>query len=130
MENRPKPTVALPTAEAAPVFEPAATEIDLGGDFQQLDSLIARQRELRARQLGSRESRHSGQTNGPAMQPTGPDDARMTQTYAGILAAQGKWAEAEAIYQALRLRYPEKSGFFASLIQALQEKKTPESPFD
>gem|GEM_PF-3786572 len=106
-----------------PVFEPPPAEIDLGGDFQQLDSLIARQRELRARQLGSRLGASSERENAPSEQGSSPNDPRITQTYAGILVAQGKWAEAEAIYQALSLRYPEKSGFFASLIQELQDKK-------
>jgi hypothetical protein len=106
-----------------PVFEPPPAEIDLGGDFQQLDSLIARQRELRARQLGNRLGTSSERENASFEQRFSPDDPRITQTYAGILVAQGKWAEAEAIYQALSLRYPEKSGFFASLIQELQDKK-------
>ena len=119
LEPPPSIAAALPA-----VFEPAVSEIGLGGDSQQLDALIERQRALRARRFGAVAS--GDPVSGPAATGHVLSDAQdptLTETYAGILAAQGKWAEAEAIYQALSLRYPEKSGFFANLIREIQEKK-------
>jgi len=119
LEPPPSIAAALPA-----VFEPAVSEIGLGGDSQQLDALIERQRALRARRFGAVAS--GDPVSGPAATGNVLSDAQdptLTETYAGILAAQGKWAEAEAIYQALSLRYPEKSGFFANLIREIQEKK-------
>lgn len=49
-------------------------------------------------------------------------DRPVTETYAQILLAQGKWSEALTVYELLRLRYPEKSGFFALRIREIQAK--------
>ena len=59
---------------------------------------------------------------GPQL-PAGAWRYPQTETYAGILVQQGKWTEAEAIYEALSLRHPEKSGFFALRIREIQEKR-------
>ena len=58
-------------------------------------------------------------------QGRGWDDPELgfcTETLAGIYAEQGYFAQAKKIYSRLMLRYPEKSAYFASLIQKLKEE--------
>ncbi len=60
-------------------------------------------------------------------QGRGWDDPELgfcTETLAGIYAEQGYFAQAKKIYSRLMLRYPEKSAYFASLIQKLKEELT------
>ncbi len=45
-----------------------------------------------------------------------------TETLAAIYADQGYFAEAKKIYSRLILRYPEKSAYFASLIEKLRQE--------
>ena len=45
-----------------------------------------------------------------------------TETLAAIYADQGYFTEAKKIYSRLILRYPEKSAYFASLIEKLQQE--------
>jgi len=47
------------------------------------------------------------------------DDAYYTQTLAEIYATQGYLEQAKEIYSKLILRYPEKSAYFATLIEKL-----------
>ena len=57
-------------------------------------------------------------------QGRGWDDPELgfcTETLAGIYAEQGYFAQAKKIYSRLMLRYPEKSAYFASLIQKMKE---------
>ncbi len=49
-----------------------------------------------------------------------PELGFCTETLAGIYAEQGYPAEARKIYSHLMLRYPEKSAYFAALIEKLQ----------
>ena len=59
-----------------------------------------------------------------------PDDRRWedpefgfcTETLAAIYADQGYFVEAKKIYSRLILRYPEKSAYFASLIEKLRQE--------
>ena len=51
-----------------------------------------------------------------------PELGFCTETLAGIYAEQGYFAQAKKIYSRLMLRYPEKSAYFASLIQKLKEE--------
>lgn len=51
-----------------------------------------------------------------------PEFEQATETLAGIYAAQGYVKEAKQIYYKLSLRYPEKSVYFAALIEKLEEK--------
>ena len=53
----------------------------------------------------------------PAVAPL--DDAYYTQTLAEIYATQGYLEQAKEIYSKLILRYPEKSAYFATLIEKL-----------
>ena len=53
----------------------------------------------------------------PAVAPL--DDAYYTQTLADIYATQGYLEQAKEIYSKLILRYPEKSAYFATLIEKL-----------
>jgi len=46
-----------------------------------------------------------------------------TETLAAIYADQGYFAEAKKIYPRLILRYPEKSAYFASLIEKLRQQE-------
>lgn len=45
-----------------------------------------------------------------------------TETLAEIYSDQGYFAEAKKIYSRLMLRYPEKSAYFASLIEKLGQE--------
>ncbi len=106
-------------------------------DIGQLGNLIEQQRALRSRRIaptgGSPSADERGATairNNPATDQgfAGGNSTPgwhfpQTETYAQILVEQGKWVEAEAIYAALRLRHPEKSGFFALRIQEIQQKR-------
>jgi hypothetical protein len=47
----------------------------------------------------------------------------MTETLAKIYTKQGKKDKALEIYNALRLKFPEKSGYFAALIQKLEKEE-------
>lgn len=53
-----------------------------------------------------------------------PELGFCTETLAGIYAEQGYFAEAKKIYSRLVLRYPEKSAYFASLIQKIDTSIT------
>ena len=51
-----------------------------------------------------------------------PELGFCTETLAAIYADQGYFVEAKKIYSRLILRYPEKSAYFASLIEKLQQE--------
>ena len=51
-----------------------------------------------------------------------PEFGFCTETLAAIYADQGYFAEAKKIYSRLILRYPEKSAYFASLIEKLRQE--------
>ena len=51
-----------------------------------------------------------------------PEVGFCTETLAWVYADQGYFAEAKKIYSRLILRYPEKSAYFASLIEKLDKK--------
>ena len=53
-------------------------------------------------------------------QGTGPGREGISETYADLLAAQGYKEQAVEMYMKLMEKYPEKSGFFAAKIEALQ----------
>lgn len=57
-------------------------------------------------------------------EPASPDDGPVSETLAQILAAQGKWSEAIAMYERLAVRHPEKSRFFADRIAEVRIKST------
>ena len=50
-----------------------------------------------------------------------PPDALMTETLARVYLEQKKYKKARLAYRILSLKYPEKSGFFADQIRAIQE---------
>ncbi len=108
---------------SAPHLTESIPQLSLYEDSDELSSLIQRQRELHGKQRsgGVKLARQSSD-----MEAENAEQVRtypQTETFAKILAAQGKWQEAEALYQALSLRYPEKSGFFALQIQELQSRR-------
>lgn len=47
----------------------------------------------------------------------------MTETLAKIYHKQGKYDKALEIYNTLRLKFPEKSAYFAALIEKLEKEK-------
>ena len=51
-----------------------------------------------------------------------PELGFCTETLAAIYADQGYFVEAKKIYSRLILRYPEKSAYFASLIENLRQE--------
>ena len=54
------------------------------------------------------------------VQGSGPAKEGMSETYADLLASQGYKEQAVEMYLKLMEKYPEKSGFFAAKIEALQ----------
>ena len=98
--------------------------IVLGGDYfsrEELDSLKAEDR------IFSLLGRNAG-TEGTAEEPepASPDkpfdDMRFyTETLAAIYAEQGYFDKAKEVYGKLILLYPEKSAYFASLIEKLKQ---------
>lgn len=53
-----------------------------------------------------------------------PEDL-VTETLAKVYAGQGNYAKAIQVYEKLRLKFPEKKLYFASLIQELKDKSNP-----
>ncbi len=98
--------------------------IVLGGDYfsrEELDSLKA---EDRIFSLLGRNGGTEGIEEGP--EPASPDkpfdDMRFyTETLAAIYAEQGYFDKAKEVYGKLILLYPEKSAYFASLIEKLKQ---------
>ena len=54
-------------------------------------------------------------------QGSGPSGEGITETFADLLASQGYKEQAIEMYIKLMEKYPEKSGFFAAKIEALQQ---------
>lgn len=50
------------------------------------------------------------------------DETPISETLASLLAKQGRILQAQAMYEQLSLKYPEKSSFFAAKIKALADK--------
>lgn len=57
-------------------------------------------------------------------QPVLPAGSMITESFAKILARQGKYDKAVAIYEKLALKNPEKSAYFAAKISELNEAKS------
>lgn len=66
-------------------------------------------------------AREEGYTEEPA--PEGGEEPICTETLAGIYLEQGYPQEAIDIYSRLSLRYPEKSVYFAALIDEINKKE-------
>jgi hypothetical protein len=97
--------------QAAP--RPVAPAEDMGV----LSGLISKQRQKAQELRGAAAS----PVNKPPARATGFNDPQ-TETYASILAAQGKFDRARAIYEALSLKNPDKSSYFAGLIDELDKR--------
>ena len=54
------------------------------------------------------------------VQSTGPAKEGISETFAELLASQGYKEQALEMYRKLMEKYPEKSGFFAAKLKALQ----------
>ncbi len=57
----------------------------------------------------------------PLPRVSGPGGEGISETFADLLAAQGYKEQAIEMYIKLMEKYPEKSGFFAAKIEALQQ---------
>lgn len=95
------------------VPRPVAPAEDMGV----LSGLIIKQRQ-KAQEL--REAAASPVNKPPAK--TNASNGPQTETYASILAAQGKFDRARAIYEVLSLKNPDKSSYFAGLIDDLDKR--------
>ena len=102
-----------------PAVEPLRRVYVVGGDFFSQDQYEG------ARQSGdallSRLGKVSGET-APHPAEAAPDTGFCTETLAGIYLEQGYRQEALDIYSRLSLRYPEKSVYFAALIDEINKK--------
>ena len=85
-------------------------------DMGVLSGLIAKQRQKAQELRGS-----AGPVSKASARAAGFNDPQ-TETYASILAAQGKFDRARAIYEALSLKNPDKSSYFAGLIDELDKR--------
>ena len=88
-----------------------------GGDFFSSDDYASVRREEDNFFNSFRAER---QSEGDSRAWEDPELGFCTETLAGIYAEQGYFVEAKKIYSKLILRYPEKSAYFASLIEKLQ----------
>ena len=92
----------------------------LGGDYfsqEAYDSVRVEKEEI-PDQVGEDGKKIPGQAGEDARKGVG-EDVFVTQTLAEIYATQGYLEQAKEIYSKLILRYPEKSAYFATLIEKL-----------
>ncbi len=106
-----KPAESAPEAPVRPARVP-------GGDFFSSDEYASVRRDedsfFSKMRIGTPASRQGKEWEDPEL-------GFCTETLAGIFADQGYFAEAKKIYSRLILRYPEKSAYFASLIEKLEK---------
>ena len=107
------------TAPASPAAEPARPARVPGGDFFSSDQYASVRQEddnfFSRMKIGSAGGRREREWEDPEM-------GFCTETLAGIYADQGYFTEAKKIYSRLILRFPEKSAYFASLIEKLDKE--------
>lgn len=112
-----------PAAEET-VPEPSPRIVVLGGDYfsrEDLDSLRPEDRIFSL--LGRNGKKEEEETSAEPDNLDKPfDDMRFyTETLAAIYAEQGYFDKAKEVYSKLILLYPEKSAYFASLIEKLKQ---------
>lgn len=116
------PIEAMPSVEEKPISSPAvfgesqtSDEADVFDFFmQQTNSFL---QSLHARKEGKPKPILDEELED---QSTNENDAIISETLAGLLAAQGQNAKAIKMYAALSLKFPKKSRFFADRIAALK----------
>ena len=91
-----------------------------GGDFFSLEEYEAVRRE-EDNFFANFKAARTEETDAKAWQD--PELGFCTETLAQIYAEQGYFVEAKKIYSRLALRYPEKSAYFASLIEKMQPEE-------
>ncbi len=123
-EGETREPMPLPPAATAPppAGMPQAPRFEATEDLQALDGLIARQRRRLAERMGQAGSASPEGAEPASGERFDPGTGPLTQTWARILAEQGKTAEAAAVYRALALRHPDKSRYFAALIRELESR--------
>ncbi len=94
--------------------------IVIGGDYFTQDEYDG----VRKEEDGAFPRFASGESDAPIVIDSDPDEADFfyTETLAGIYLEQGYVDMAREIYSKLSLRYPEKSVYFAALIDRLDKK--------
>ena len=106
--------------EAAPET-PAPRIVVVGGDFFSQDQYEGARKEgdsiFSKFAAKAREESHTEEAA-----PDAPEEPICTETLAGIYLEQGYPQEAIDIYSRLSLRYPEKSVYFAALIDEINKK--------
>lgn len=85
-------------------------QIDLIKAFSEKDIKLATIREIEANQPNKNLAESSTQIK----------DELITESFAKLLARQGKTDKAIEIYDTLRLKFPDKSAYFADLIESLK----------
>lgn len=121
-KTQPKPTEPAPqTADHNPLGDPAAAGEAYMAKQLQTDrlgstSLITGNNPVAADEIEAVE--------GQARKSVEMGDELVTETLAKIFLAQGNLTKTLETYEKLRLKYPEKSDYFAAQIQKLQEKKS------
>ena len=113
------PTKAEPEQALIPAAEPVRRVRVPGGDFFSSDQYASVRQEddnfFSRMRIGSAGGRREREWEDPEM-------GFCTETLAAIYADQGYFAEAKKIYSRLILRFPEKSAYFASLIEKLDKE--------
>ena len=113
---RPNTTLPASAAAATPASAPPARKRVAGGDF------FTREEYEKVR---TEEDRFVPRSAAEPAKGTPSDTAEtmdfISETLAGIYAQQGYPAQAREIYEKLILAYPEKSAYFAALIEKLNE---------
>ena len=121
-ENRPRivpePEIPVPETAQEPVQEPQRQIFVVGGDyFSQTDYNGVRRSDDNIFSSFATKARSEGY-----VEQGGTDmDEFCTETLAQVYLEQGYPAEAKKIYSKLILRYPEKSVYFASLIEKIEK---------
>ena len=105
--------------KTAPAAEPARRIYVVGGDFFSQDQYEGARREADSFLSRIATAPHE---EGPRSEPAAEAGDFCTETLARIYLEQGYKQEALDIYSKLSLRYPEKSVYFAALIEEINKK--------
>lgn len=124
----PRPVDPLPAKDGAPIEASNSTEQEVFTETLPVETVAAQeQNEI---QDGSKDKKPKKKKKKKKKQKQQADDGDpiilsdevYSETLAELLESQGHTTEAIAMYEKLRLKYPEKSRFFAAKIEKLHKK--------